>query len=234
MNNREFFEYLNLLGKLPYISHQEWYRLLLDNKINIKDYYLVYSKIQPGIEYNDGMNRMIESVSLLLEVIDNQEDFDKFTRGLNDIIKMYYTYSNAHKFIESVELSYIGILRELAEEFKDIDTLLKAMRIIVNPDKVLVDSRMFFCDCKDFSPKSHFRLYTGNGEEIDNVAMITYKNGVSKIHHTRSYGDYKKCILKLREMLKNNSIDFAVCSHILKYGEVAPLYRVLLTDCEIV
>lgn len=235
MNNREFFDYLKVLGKLPHIRHEEWYRIILNNEINIIDYYRVYSKIQPNIEYSAGMNRMIESIACLLGVVNSQEEFDKFVKKLDKIIKMWYNYSKSSKFIATIDSNYLRILRQsyldrLSGYKMCLEDIMKAIRVIINPDNVLVGDKIYTCDCLDESPRSHFKLITRSGEKIDKVAMITYSNGSSHIHQIKSHGEYKECILSLKEMLKNDTMDFVVCSHRMKYGTIVPLLNVLFKD----
>lgn len=50
------------------------------------------------------------------------------------------------------------------------------------------------------------------------------------IYQIKSHGEYKECILSLKGMLKNDTIDFVVCSHRMKYGTIVPLLNVLFKD----
>lgn len=148
---------------------------------------------------------------------------------------MWYNYSKSSKFITTIESNYLRILRQsyldrLSGDKMCLEDIMKAIRVIINPDNVLVGDKIYTCDCLDESPRSHFKLITRSGEEIDKVAMITYSNGNSHIHQIKSHGEYKECILSLKEMLKNDTIDFVVCSHRMKYGTIVPLLNVLFKD----
>lgn len=232
MTNKEFFEYLKVLGKLPYISDEVQYKLLLEHKISLKNYYRVYSKIQENITYNDGINRFIESSCDLLLIIPTQEDFDRFVKGLDDVINMYLSYSKDRRFLSSLELNYINVLRHVSSEMSRIDILLKAFRIIVSPEYATIENKIYGVRHSTKSPVVHFDLRR-NDEIIENVGMITYKNGEAKIHKIKNSGSYKECLLELRDKIKKNEIDFGVCGNRLQYGDIRPLYRVILTDCEI-
>lgn len=233
MSNQEFFDYLNILGRIPNDIDKPKYELIIKNDINIVEYYKVYSKIQPGIEYGMGINRMLESLNILLGKIHSQKDFDTFVNGFDNILKMYFSYDKREKFIRIIESNYIGILWHVFDGLGSIDKLLLALRLITNPTHVLYNGEIYICDCTDTAPRAHFELLKGlKQEKIENVMIVTYKDNKSKISKIWKTSDYSKKLEQLGLKFKNNEIDFAVCAYTYRNGDLASFHNKVFKYCE--
>lgn len=238
MTNIEYFDYLKVVGKLPEIKNKDSYSVLCFKDVCIKDYVKVYEKMLKRDELlgNYYFDIMFKNLVYLLDVIHTQSDFDNFVKGLDKLLDTYRDYCLYDTFLESINKNYNTIVRQLVHDRKlnkkelKVEDLLKALKVIVNPYYVLYKDRLCNCEVIDVNPKSHFNINISFNETIENVAVMMYYNGECELLKINSYGGYKNSILKLRERLKDDSIDFAVCANETEHGMLVPLMNVLLTD----
>lgn len=227
MTNSEFFEYLSVLGKLPDLSGvQEWYRLLVENDVNIQKYYTVYSKIRINMNYTDGFYKFMQSGIRLIKTSKNQKEFDALVNGLDNIVNNIIKYSKHNKFLISLENNYLNIIDDIITNLDNIEDKIKAFKIIVNPEYVYLNNNIYLCDCEDGDPISHFNLMR-NSDIKENISMIIYHRGYNEVYEIKNAGEYKRNIRMLQKRLNNNTLDFVVCANRDEY-RTKYLFDVLL------
>lgn len=135
MENREFFDYLNISGVIPSIKNSVFIDSLINSDIKIKNYYNIHKKIWNDVNNDTSkwFKVFIEFAYYIVKRVDNQEEFEWFIGELEKIVVKYSNYIE-HNPIVLKEYRDNVIDRVILKKMSGISnqSLLKSLKLIMN------------------------------------------------------------------------------------------------------